>query len=117
MRMTNQTRSRSHVTGGNAFIRYAAENAPAGATNHTAGVLKTRGRLGSRTRSTRMPIDTITNASNVPIDTRLAASRIGRMAAKNATKTPVTNDVRYGVWNLGCTLLINGGNRPPRRIE
>src|SRR5882672_65501 len=117
MPMTNQTPSRSHVTGGNAFIRYAAENAPAGATNHTAGVLKTRGRLGSRTRSTRMPIDTITNASSVPIDTRLAASRIGRIAAKNATTTPVTIDVRYGVWNLGCTLLTNAGRRPSRDIE
>src|SRR5438034_8534763 len=58
-------------------MRYAAEKAPAGATNQTQGVLNTRGRFGSRTRSTRIPTDTITNASSVPIETRLAASRIG----------------------------------------
>src|SRR6267378_7285767 len=115
--ITNQMSSRSHVTGGSDFMRYAADNAPAGATNQTQGVLNARGRLGSRTRSTRMPTDTITNASSVPIETRLAASRIGRIAAKNATTTPVTIDVRYGVWNLGCTLLMNGGSSPSRDIE
>src|SRR6266496_354919 len=117
MPMTNQRSRRSHVTGGSEIIRYNADAAPAGATNQTHGVLNTRGRLGSRTRSTRMPTDTMTNASSVPIDTRLAASRIGRIAAKNATATPVTMEVRYGVWNLGCTLLMKGGSRPSRDIE
>src|SRR6266702_5301038 len=117
MPITNQMRSRSQVTGGNDFIRYAADKGPAGATNQTQGVLNTRGRLGSRTRKTRIPTDTITNASSVPIDTRLAASRIGKIAAKNATTTPVTIDVMYGVWNLGWTLFMNGGSRPSRDIE
>src|SRR2546427_9739788 len=109
--------SRSHVTGGSDFIKYRADNAPAGATNQTHGVLNTRCRLGSRTRSTRIPTDTITNASRVPMDTRLAASRIGRIAAKKATMTPVTIEVMYGVWNLGCTLLTNGGRSPSPDIE
>src|SRR6267378_3871213 len=117
MPMTNQMSNRSQVTGGSDFIRYAADRAPAGATNQTQGVLNTRGRLGSRTRRTKIPTETITNASSVPIDTRLAASRIGRIAAKKATATPVTIEVRYGVWNLGCTLLMNGGRRPSRDIE
>src|SRR6266496_1591240 len=117
MPMTNQRSRRSHVTGGSEIIRYNADAAPAGATNHTHGVLNTRGRLGSRTRNTRMPTDTITKASSVPMETRLAASRIGRIAAKKATTTPVTIDVRYGVWNFGCTLLTNGGSSPSRDIE
>src|SRR5712691_2610609 len=104
--------NRTQVTGGSDFIRYAADSAPAGATNQTNGVRNTRGRSGSRTRSTRMPTETITNASSVPIETRLAASRIGRIAAKNATPTPVTTEVRYGVWNLGWILLTNCGRRP-----
>src|SRR6266849_3325984 len=115
--MTNQMSSRSHVTGGSDFIRYSADNAPAGATNQTHGVVNARWRLGSRTRRTRMPTDTITNASKVPMDTRLAASRIGKIAAKKATTTPVTIEVMYGVWNLGCTLLTNGGSNPSRDIE
>src|SRR3989449_9537493 len=86
--------SRSHVRHGSDFMRYAAEKAPAGATNQTQGVLNSRGRFGSRRRSTRIPTDTITNASSVPIETRLAASRIGRIAAKNATMTPVTMEGR-----------------------
>src|SRR5204862_1022335 len=106
--MTNQMSSRSQVTGGSDFMRYAAEKAPAGATNQTQGVLNTRGRFGSRRRSTRIPTDTITNASSVPIDTRLAASRIGRIAAKKATMTPVTMEVTYGGWTLGCSLFTNG---------
>src|SRR5881409_1603451 len=112
--MTNQMSSRSQVTAGSDFMRYAADKAPAGATNQTQGVLNTRGRLGSRTRSTRMPTDTMTNARRVPMDTRLAASRIGRIAAKKATMTPVTIEVIYGVWYLGCTRLTNGGSSPSR---
>src|SRR2546425_2528235 len=77
-------------------MRYAAEKAPAGATNQTQGVLNTRGRFGSRRRSTRIPTDTITNASSVPIETRLAASRIGRNPAKKATKKPPEMGGREG---------------------
>src|SRR2546426_9034651 len=109
--------SRSHVRHGSDFMRYAAEKAPAGATNQTQGVLNTRGRFGSRRRSTRIPTDTITNASSVPIETRLAASRIGRIAAKKATMTPVTMEGRYGVWNLGGTLFTNGGKQPAPGIQ
>src|SRR2546430_1444522 len=109
--------SRSHVRHGSDFIRYAAERAPAGATNQTQGVLNTRGRFGSRTRSTRIPTDTITNASSVPIETRLAASRIGRVAPKNATNTPPTLKGGEGGRELGITLVTDGGSRPSRAIE
>src|SRR5438309_11732383 len=101
--------SRSHVRHGSDFMRYAAEKAPAGATNQTQGVLNTRGRFGSRRRSTRIPTDTITNASSVPIETRLAASRIGRIAAKKATMTAGRMEGRYGGWDLGGTVFGNGG--------
>ena len=47
--------SRNQVVKGSADIRRMAEIAPVGATNQTAGVVKLRGRLGSRTRNTRMP--------------------------------------------------------------
>src|SRR5256885_9100023 len=93
-------------------MRYAAEKAPAGATNQTQGVLNTRGRFGSRRRSTRIPTDTITNASSVPIETRLAASRIGRIPRKKATVTPETEEVRDRVPNLGCTVVTNRGPQP-----
>src|SRR5256886_13406320 len=55
MPTTNQMISRSHVRQGRATISESAEMAPSGATSHTAGVLKGRGRLGSRDRkSTRL---------------------------------------------------------------
>src|SRR2546423_13332119 len=98
-------------------MRYAAEKAPAGATNQTQGVLNTRGRFGSRRRSTRIPTDTITNASSVPIETRLAAARIGRGAAKKATTTPATMEGRDGGWNMGGTLFTTGGSRPARALR
>ena len=85
--------SRSHVRHGSDAIRYRAEKAPAGATNHTHGVLKARGRPGSRMRSTNTPIDTMTNASSVPIETRLPASRTVRSADTNATPMPVMIEV------------------------
>src|SRR5947199_10765597 len=99
--------SRSHVRHGSDFIRYAAERAPAGATNQTQGVLNTRGRFGSRTRSTRIPTDTMTNASSLPIEIRLAAARIGKMASKYEKVTPVSKEERYGVWELRGTLFKN----------
>ena len=85
--------SRRHVVQGSETMRYAADTAPSGATTKTAGVLKARGRLGSRTRSTITPIDTITNASRVPIDTRFPASRTVSRDATMATTMPVTIDV------------------------
>src|SRR5256885_13410928 len=106
--------SRSHVRHGSDFMRYAAEKAPAGATNQTQGVLNTRGRFGSRRRSTRIPPDTITNASSVPIETRLAASRIGRIAPKKGTMPPGTRGGREGGRDMGGTLFTKGGRSPPR---
>src|SRR5213082_3010100 len=106
--------SRRHVVHGSETMRYAADRAPSGATTKTAGVLNARGRLGSRTRSTITPIDTITKASSVPIDTRLPASRTVSRDATMATTTPVAIEVMYGVWNFGWTLLTNGGSRPSR---
>src|SRR5438552_2872701 len=97
MPRTNHTTSLTHVVNGRRIIRYNAERAPRGPTTYTAGVLKARWRFGSRYRRTITPTDTITNARSVPIDTRFAASAIGRMAAKNATRMPVTIDVMYGV--------------------
>src|SRR5207237_7976051 len=101
--------SRRHVVQGSETIRYAADTAPSGATTKTAGVLKARGRLGSRTRSTTTPIDTITNASRVPIDTRFPASRTASRDATMATTMPVTIDVMEGVGNLGRTPSTNRG--------
>src|SRR5437588_11574287 len=117
MPTTNQMMSRRHVVQGSDSMRYAADRAPSGATTKTAGVLKARGKLGSRTRSTITPIDTITNASRVPIDTRLPASRTVSRDATMATAMPVTIEVMYGVWNFGWTLLTNRGSRPSRAIE
>src|SRR5256712_14203856 len=98
-------------------MRYAAEKAPAGATNQTQGVLNTRGRFGSRRRSTRIPTDTITNASSGPIETRLAAPRIGRVPAKKATMPPVTSGGRKGGRSTGGALFANDGHAPRGAIE
>ena len=84
---------------------------PAGATNQTAGVVNLRGRLGSRTRSTRTPTDTITKARRVPIEQRLPASRTVNTAEKNATPMPVTMEVIQGVRKRGCTRLTTGGKQ------
>src|SRR3989442_14774890 len=101
MPITNQMMSRSQVVRERWIIRYRAETAPAGATNQIHGARNARGRPGSRTRSTSPPTETITNASSGPIDTRLAASRIGRIAAKNATVIAGVDDVVEGGLNLG----------------
>src|ERR1017187_28240 len=93
MPIRNQMINRSQVVSGSADINRTAETAPAGATNQTAGVVNLRGRAGSRTRSTRMPTDTMTNASRVPIEQRLPASRTLNTAEKNATPRPVTMEV------------------------
>src|SRR5213082_1781040 len=103
MPTTNRMISRRPVVHGSEIMRYAADNAPSGATMQTAGVFNARGKVGSRTRSTITPIDTITNASSVTIDTRLPASRTVSRDATMATTTPVTIDVRYGGWNFGWT--------------
>src|SRR5207244_11605831 len=63
------------------------------------------------------PTETITDASSVPIDTRLPASRTVSSEATKATAIPVTIEVMYGVWNLGCTLFTNCGSKPSRDIE
>ena len=63
MPIMNQTINRRQVGHGREAMRASAESAPAGATNRT----NLRGKFGSRTRSTRMPTDTMTNASDVPI--------------------------------------------------
>src|SRR3982074_1846091 len=96
MPMANQTSKRRHVGHGNAAMSASAESAPAGATNQTHGVLNLRGRFGSRTRSTRMPIETMTNASNVPMEQRLPASRTLKSAEKIATPMPVIIEVSHG---------------------
>src|SRR2546428_11691683 len=101
MPITNQMMSRSQVVRERWIIRYRAETAPAGATNQIHGARNARGRPGSRTRSTSTPTETITNASSVPIDTRLAASRIGRVAAKNATEMPGVVGVEEGGLEFG----------------
>src|SRR5438874_208568 len=101
MPAANQMIRRSQVRHGSDAIRYRAENAPMGATNHTHGVLNARGKVGSRMRSTNTPTETMTNASKVPIDTRLPASRTVRSADTNATAIPAMIDVIEGVWNLG----------------
>src|SRR5712691_234548 len=112
----NQKISRSHVRHGSENMRARAETAPAGATNQIHGVRNARFSLGSRTRSTMIPIDTITKASSVPIETRLLASRTVSSDATKATATPVTIDVIHGVRNVGWMRLTNGGSRPSRDI-
>src|SRR5258707_15512503 len=109
MPMANQTSKRRHVGQGSAAMSASADNAPAGATNQTQGVLNLRGRFGSRTRSTRMPIETMTNASNVPMEQRLAASRTLKTAEKIATASPVTIEVIHGVQEPRGTRLPRGG--------
>jgi len=89
---------------------------PAGATNQTHGVLNFARQIGSRTRRTRIPTETITNASNVPMEQRLAASRTLKTAEKIATAAPVTIEVIHGVRKRGCTRLTKGGSRPSRAI-
>src|SRR5258708_8724385 len=117
MPIKNQMMSRRHVVQGSDAIRYSADMAPSGATMNTAGVLNARGKLGSRTRSTTMPMDTITNASSVPIDTNRPASDTVRREATNATATPVMIDEIYALWNRGYAFLMNVGSSPPRAIE
>src|ERR1041385_7970336 len=99
--IANQMISLSQVVHGRAIIRANAEIAPMGATNQTQGVVNLRGKLGSRTRSIRMPAETITKASNVPIEQRLPASRTVNTAEKNATAIPVIIDVIHGVRKRG----------------
>src|SRR3954466_15005966 len=99
--MASHTTSRIQVSLSRKYIRYAAERAPAGATNQTNGVFKGRGRLGSRIRRTSTPQQTITKASRAPMETSLAASRAGRMAAGIDTARPVITDVMYGVRKRG----------------
>src|SRR5262249_1566313 len=103
----NQTTRRIHVSRGRKSIRPKEERAPKGATSQTKGVLKRRGRLGSRTRRTKTPIDTITKASNVPILQRSPAAPTGRTPPKIATITPVTIVTSHGVLKRGWTLLTN----------
>src|SRR6266481_4029023 len=109
MPMINQTIKRRHVGQGSAAMRVSAEIAPAGATSQTHGVLKWRGRFGSRTRRTRMPTETMTKASKVPMEQRLPASRTLKIAEKIATPMPVMIDVIQGVRNRGWHRLTNGG--------
>src|SRR2546427_13243365 len=92
----NQKISRSHVRHGNENISASAETAPAGATNQIHGVRNARFSLGSRTRSTMIPIDTITKASSVPLETRLLASRTVSSDERKATATPVRIDGIHG---------------------
>src|SRR5438046_9451758 len=99
MQAANQMIRRPRVRHGSDAIRYRAENAPMGATNHTHGVLNARGKVGSRMRSTNTPTETMTNASKVPIDTRLPASRTVRSADTNDTPIPVMTGVMKEVWN------------------
>src|SRR5437773_4942338 len=101
MPAANQRINRSHVRHGSENISARAEAAPAGATNQIHGVRNARFSLGSRTRNTMMPIETITNASSVPIETRLLASRTVRSADTKATATPVTIEVIHGVRKRG----------------
>src|SRR5437879_10764815 len=105
MPTTNQMISRSHVRQGRATISASAEIAPSGATSQTAGVLKGRGRLGSRTRRNSTPAETITKASSVPIDTRLPASRTVSSEATNATPNAVTIEVDEREWNLAVRVV------------
>src|SRR6266571_7784110 len=116
MPTANQTSKRRHVGHGRADMSASAESAPAGATNQTHGVVNLRGRFGSRTRSTRIPTETMTNASNVPMEHKLPASRTVKTAEKIATPAPVTIEVSQGVRKRGCTRLTNGGNKPSRAM-
>src|SRR5437016_9548525 len=116
MPIMNQTINRRQVGQGREAMRASAESAPAGATNQTHGVVNLRGRFGSRTRSTRIPTETMTKASNVPIEHRLPASRTEKIAEKIATPTPVTIELSHGVRKRGCTRLTNGGSRPSRAM-
>src|SRR6266536_4859459 len=112
MPIMNQTINRRQVGHGSEAMRASAESAPAGATNQTHGVVNLRGRLGSRTRSTRIPTETMTNASNVPMEHKLPASRTLKTAEKIATPTPVTMKASKGGRKRDGTRLKNGGGGP-----
>src|SRR5437879_396284 len=99
--MTNHISNRIQVVRGRATINAIADTAPAGATNHTMGVLNFRGRFGSRIRKTKIPTETMTKASSVPIEQRLPASRTVNTAEKKATAIPVIIEVIQGVRKRG----------------
>src|SRR5690349_18185243 len=109
MPIANHTNRRIHVMSGNVSISPKDDSAPIGATNQTQGVLNLLGKFGSRTRSTIIPTDTITNANSVPILQRFPASRTGSKAPKKATMIPVIVVITHGVLKRGCTLLTKGG--------
>src|SRR2546428_12253663 len=107
MPITNQIPSRAHVRPLRLTIKYNADKTPSGATAPTAGVRNTRGRFGSRTRSTRIPDDTITNASKEPKEPRLEATRIGRIAENNGDTKPGTIRDRVAVREFGRPRIPN----------
>src|SRR2546426_4827637 len=107
MPTANQTTNRIQVVLGRDNIKASEEMAPIGATNHTQGVLNRRGNLGSRTRRTKTPADTMMKADKVPMLQRFPASSTVNTAPKKATTTPVTMVMTQGVLNRGCTVLTN----------
>src|SRR5256886_13471467 len=112
MPTTNQMISRSHVRQGRATISESAEMAPSGATSHTAGVLKGRGRLGSRDRkSTRL------NSSHSQIPYAVFALKKKKVVLRARLRDPhqETTSTATKV-NLDRTLL--GEDLPPvQRVE
>src|SRR5438552_18012880 len=111
MPVANQKISRSQVRHGSDAMRYRAESAPAGATNQIHGVRNARFSLGSRTRSTMIPMETITNASSVPMETRLLASRKVSSDDTKATAKPVTVDGIHGVMTVRGMRMTECGCR------
>src|SRR6185437_892368 len=76
-------------------------NMPRIGTRGTQGVRKGRGTSGRLTRMIQTPRQTIVKARRVPRLTSFARKTIGKKAARNATKHPMTMEVRYGVRKRG----------------
>src|ERR1035438_3367563 len=81
-------------------------------TNGTHGVLKGRGRSGSRTRRIHTPAQTIVKANRVPMLVSSARIEIGSAAASVATQSPTTMVEIHGVRKRGWILLAHFHSSP-----
>ena len=90
---------------------------PAGAVNHTQGVLNLRTARGAVTRRIMMPVQTARKARSVPMETRSASTSNGNSAASSAATAPMMMVPRCGVWKRLWTVEKAGGRKPSRAIE
>src|SRR4051794_28229370 len=104
-----QMTNRSQVSFGRLTMSARLTTADNIGTSGTSGTLKGRSNSGRWYRRKMIPTDTMTNAINVPILTNSPSMRMGVNPAAIDTTIPVTMVVTWGVRNLGCTFLAQGG--------